>query len=115
MLNVVATFAGFEQLCSVDTRFEPFQTTLFSQAGLELNRNERTKADNESLDASLGAYLCLLTDHFLSEVSFQTLEYLIRRYRWGCSCLKLSCTHTCQVSVRRSSDQGLPVLQSQRV
>ncbi|KAA6423834.1 MAG: hypothetical protein FRX49_06405, partial [Trebouxia sp. A1-2] len=72
---------GLEQLCSVDTRFEPFQRTLFSQVGLELNRDERTKADNHSLDASLGAYLCLLTDHFLNVAAFQTLEYLIRRYR----------------------------------
>ena len=76
-----ASFAGLEQLCSVDTRFEPFQRTLFSQAGLELNRDERTKADNQALDASLGAYLRLLTDQFLSVAAFQTLEYLIRKYR----------------------------------
>jgi len=78
---IAAPFAGLEQLCSIETRFEPFQKTLFSQAGLELSRDERTKADNQTLDASLGAYLCLLTDHFLSVAAFQTLEYLIRRYR----------------------------------
>ncbi len=78
---IAAPFAGLEQLCSIETRFEPFQKTLFSQAGLELSRDERTKADNQTLNASLGAYLRLLTDHFLSVAAFQTLEYLIRRYR----------------------------------
>lgn len=72
---------GFERLCSVDTRFEPFQSTLFSQAGLEINRDQRTKTDNEALDASLNAFIRLLTDHFLSVAAFQALEYLIRRYR----------------------------------
>lgn len=81
LIYMFAPSAGLEQLCSVETRFEPFQRTLFSQAGLELNRDERTKADNQTLDASLGAFLCLLTDHFLSVAAFQTLEYLIRRYR----------------------------------
>lgn len=87
---MLVLFVGLEQLCSVDTRLEPFHNTLFSQAGLEINRDERTKADNEALDASLTAYLCLLTDHFLSVAAFQTLEFLIRRYRCGSGC-HISC------------------------
>ena len=74
---------GLIQLCAVEPRFEPYQNTLFSQAGLETNRDERTKAENAAMDASIEAYLRLLTDHFLSVAAFQTLEYLTRRYRSG--------------------------------
>ena len=73
--------AGFLQLCAVEPRFEHYQNTLFSQGGLETNRDERTKTENAAMDASIGAYLRLLTDHFLSAAAFQTLEYLIRRLR----------------------------------
>lgn len=76
--------AGCSQLCNVDPRFEPYQNTLFSQAGLETIRDERTKAENAAIDASIGAYLRLLTDHFLNVAAFQTLEYLVRRYRSVC-------------------------------
>ena len=65
----------------MDTRFESFQDSLFSQAGIAVNRDQLTKAEIEALDASLGAYLQLLTDHFLSAAAFQTLEYLIRKHR----------------------------------
>lgn len=75
-------FTGLEQLCKTDSSFEPFQQTLFSQAGSETNRDAQTKHENEVLDASLEAYLKLLTDHFLSAPAFQTLEYLVRRYRY---------------------------------
>ena len=66
----------------MDTRFEPFQSTLFSQAGVEVDRDKSTKAESEALDASIAAYSRLLTDHFLNTAVFQTLEYLIRRYRY---------------------------------
>lgn len=79
--NTWLSCAGLTQLCTVEARFEPYQNTLFSQAGLETNHDEHTKAENAAMDASIEAYLRLLTDHFLSMAAFQTLEYLIRRYR----------------------------------
>lgn len=75
------TCAGVLQLCAVEPRFEQYQNTLFSQGGLETNRDERTKAENAAMDASIGAFLRLLTDHFLTAAAFQTLEYLTRRFR----------------------------------
>ena len=54
---------------------------MFSQAGFEINRDAQTKAENEVLDAHVEAYLQLLSDHFLTAPAFQTLEYLVRRYR----------------------------------
>ena len=69
----------------MDTRFEPFQDSLFSQTGIAVSRDQQTKAEIEVLDASLSAYLQLLTDHFLSAAAFQTLEYLIRKYRYICT------------------------------
>lgn len=73
---------GLEQLCTADDRFVSFRNTLFSQAGFEINRDGQTKAENEVVDAHVKAYLQLLSDRFLTAPVFQTLEYLVRRYRY---------------------------------
>ena len=73
---------GLELLCTADDRFVSFRSTLFSQAGSEINRDGQTKAENEVLDANMEAYLQLLSDRFLTAPAFQTLEYLVRRYRY---------------------------------
>eukprot|EP00775_Hariotina_reticulata_P011838 gene11838-11982_t len=72
---------GLDTLCKADKRFTPFQDSLFSRASLSLSRDQLTKEENSQLDTSLGAFLHVLTNHFLVPAAFQALEYCIRRYK----------------------------------
>ena len=76
-----STRAGFEQLCRLDARFQPFGQTLFSQASLGYVREQQTVEVNAKLDASVLAFCQLLSGYFLLQPSFKALEYLIRRYK----------------------------------
>ncbi len=73
--------AGFEQLCRLDARFQPFAQTLFGQANLAYLREQQTAEVNAKLDASVLAFCQLLSGYFLLQPSFKALEYLIRRYK----------------------------------
>lgn len=73
--------AGFEQLCRLDVRFQPFGATLFGQASLGYVREQQTAEVNAKLDASLLAFCQLLSGYFLLQPAFRALEYLIRRYK----------------------------------
>ncbi|GAB4814939.1 hypothetical protein N2152v2_001985 [Parachlorella kessleri] len=72
---------GFEQLCRLDARFQPFGRTLFSQASLGYMREQQTAEVNAKLDALVLAFCKLLSGYFLLQPSFKALEYLIRRYK----------------------------------
>lgn len=73
--------AGFEQLCRLDARFEPFGRTLFAQSSLGLERDQQPAEANARLDASIDAFCCLLSSYFLLQPATRALEYLVRRYR----------------------------------
>ena len=76
-----ACSAGLEVLSRQDGRLAAFRSTLFSQAGVEYNRDQQTAEANAKLDKSLAAYLQLLADHLLQPAAWQTLEFIVRRYR----------------------------------
>lgn len=73
--------AGFEQLCRLDARFQPFASTLFSQANLGYVREQQTAEQNAKLDASVLAFCRLLSGYFLLQPAFKALEYLVRRFK----------------------------------
>jgi U3 small nucleolar RNA-associated protein 10 len=70
-----------EALCKSDNRFAPFPESLFSRASLTIARDQLTKEENAQLNTNLGAFLHVLTNHFLAPAAFQALEYCIRRYQ----------------------------------
>lgn len=70
---------GYLELCRLDNRFEPFQSSLF--AGVPKEREQRTKAEDENVQQSITAFCRLLTDHFLEPCAFKALEHLIRSYK----------------------------------
>ena len=80
-------------LSQQDGRLAAFRSTLFSQAGVEYNRDQQTAEANAKLDKSLAAYLQLLADHLLQPAAWQTLEFIVRRFRsdW-CRCSTSSCS-----------------------
>ena len=73
--------AGYDQLCRLDARFEPFGRTLFATASTSLDRDQQAPEVNAKLDASIDAFCCLLSSYFLLAPAFKALEYLVRRYR----------------------------------
>lgn len=73
--------AGLEQLSGIDSRFQPYSSTLFARSSLSVNREQITKQEDAKLNQQIAALLRLLSNHFLSPACFKVLEYLIRRYR----------------------------------
>ena len=101
--------AGLEVLSQQDGRLAAFRSTLFSQAGMEYNRDQQTAEANAKLDKSVAAYLQLLADHLLQPAAWQTLEFLVRRYRsdgclWSTSYAALALGRSVDVLVLVSLD-----------
>ncbi len=72
---------GHEQLCRLDARFRPFASSLLSRAALSVVREQLTAEESSTLDTTLHAFLCVLTNHFLAPAAFQVLEFFIRKYK----------------------------------
>ena len=78
-------------MCRLDARFKPFAGSLFSRAAITLVRDQLTKEENAKLDASLTAFLRLLSGFYLTSAAFQVLEFLVRRYKCVFVVLCLGC------------------------
>jgi U3 small nucleolar RNA-associated protein 10 len=72
---------GTQQLCELDSRFNPFLNNLFLKKSTTRNRELQTKQENEELNAQLKKFLLLLGPYFLLKPAHMALEYLIRRYK----------------------------------
>ncbi|CAN6235820.1 unnamed protein product [Urochloa humidicola] len=72
--------SGLEHLASVDERFARYNSTLFRETSLEVNREQLTPKENEKLNKSISSYLRLLAGYLHLPSALKTLEYLIRRY-----------------------------------
>ncbi|CAN6249618.1 unnamed protein product [Urochloa humidicola] len=72
--------SGLEHLASVDERFSRYNSTLFRETSLEVNREQLTPKENEKLNKSISSYLRLLAGYLHLPSALKTLEYLIRRY-----------------------------------
>lgn len=76
------TFAGWQQLCVLDARFEPFGKSLFAAGGAApAGRDQLTPDAAARLDASVASFCLLLSDYFLLPPAFKALEYLVHRYK----------------------------------
>ncbi|CAL5015590.1 unnamed protein product [Urochloa decumbens] len=72
--------SGLEHLASVDGRFTRYNSTLFRETSLEVNREQLTPKENDKLNKSISSYLRLLAGYLHLPSALKTLEYLIRRY-----------------------------------
>ena len=77
-----AVLAGLAELCEINEAFKPFTKTLFRRDRVGVEREQQTRAANEKTDASLAAFLTLLSPHFMREAATKVLEFLIRQYRY---------------------------------
>ena len=65
-----------------DERFKHFVSDLFSHKSREIDRELLGKEENARIDASISSYLRLLSGYLQFRASLETLEYLIRRFKY---------------------------------
>ncbi|KAM5351378.1 hypothetical protein ACJ41O_004101 [Fusarium nematophilum] len=74
-------FQGFEELCQLDARFAPFQSTIFSEESQNQDRTQLTASENEELDRRVDAFLRLAGSRLRLMPAIKAIEWLIRRFR----------------------------------
>ncbi|KAM0562200.1 hypothetical protein ACHAPJ_002645 [Fusarium lateritium] len=72
---------GFEELCQLDARFTPFQSTIFSEESQNQDRTQLTASENEELDRRVEAFLRLAGSRLRLMPAIKSIEWLIRRFR----------------------------------
>ncbi|PHH61103.1 hypothetical protein CDD81_765 [Ophiocordyceps australis] len=74
-------YSGFEELCQLDARFLHFQSTIFSQASQDQDRNQLSSAENAELDRQIDSFLRLAGSRLRLMPAIKAIEWLIRRFR----------------------------------
>lgn len=72
---------GFEELCQLDARFIPFDTTIFSEQSQDEDRTQMTAAENAELDKKIDSFLHLAGARLRLMPTIKAIEWLIRRFR----------------------------------
>ncbi|ROV94674.1 hypothetical protein VSDG_06114 [Cytospora chrysosperma] len=72
---------GFEELCHLDTRFAPYEQTLFSEQSQDEDRTQMTAVENAELDKAVEAFLRLVGGKLRLMPAVKAVEWLIRRFR----------------------------------
>uniref|UniRef100_A0A4W3IZH4 HEAT repeat-containing protein 1 n=1 Tax=Callorhinchus milii TaxID=7868 RepID=A0A4W3IZH4_CALMI len=71
---------GLEELSGIDSSFEEFNSTLFSQASKDVERSVQSKSVNAQLDESILVFLTRLSPYFMLKPAQKCLEWLIQRF-----------------------------------
>lgn len=71
---------GLEDLCELDSRFNKFKLTLFSETSVNLDRNLQTKDVISQLDKNIDAFLTLVGPYYGLTSSLKAVEWLVRRF-----------------------------------
>ncbi|XP_036611135.1 HEAT repeat-containing protein 1 isoform X1 [Trichosurus vulpecula] len=71
---------GLEELIGIDSSFQKFESTLFSQLAKSLERSVQTKAVNKQLDENISLFLIHLSPYFMLKPAQKCLEWLIHRF-----------------------------------
>jgi U3 small nucleolar RNA-associated protein 10 len=74
---------GFQELCLLDGRFYAFERGLFSESSKEVDRLLLTKPEVQELDASIEAFLELVSGRLLLRPALKAVEWLVRRFRYA--------------------------------
>lgn len=71
---------GLDELVEVDSRFEKFHATLFSEASVSFDRNVQTKDIMTQVNANLEAFINLMGPYYHLNPALKAMEWLVRRY-----------------------------------
>jgi hypothetical protein len=74
-------YEGFKELCHLDSRFVPFDATLFSAQSQEVDRTQMTAEENAALDKRVDSFLHLVGSRLRLMPAIKAVEWLIRRFR----------------------------------
>lgn len=71
---------GLEELIEIDSRFEKFSSTLFSEASIDFDRNVKTKDILDPVNRNLEAFMNLAAPYYHLAPTLKAMEWLVRRY-----------------------------------
>ncbi|WEW61547.1 snoRNA-binding rRNA-processing protein utp10 [Emydomyces testavorans] len=74
-------YEGFQELCSLDSRFLSFRRTIFSDQSKTEDRGQMTAGQNKELDSVLEDFLALAGARLLLTPAVKAVDWLIRRFR----------------------------------
>ncbi|QDS77678.1 hypothetical protein FKW77_003509 [Venturia effusa] len=72
---------GFQELCTLDRRFEPFFANIFSEQSKTEEREQMTAEENQELNTVLEDFLGLVGTRLLLKPAQKAVEWVIRRFR----------------------------------
>ncbi|KMU73240.1 hypothetical protein CISG_09973 [Coccidioides immitis RMSCC 3703] len=72
---------GFQELCSLDSRFLSFRRNIFSDQSKTEDRGQMTTSQNKELDSVLEDFLSLVGARLLLTPAVKAVDWLIRRFR----------------------------------
>lgn len=75
-------YEGFQELCTLDARFQSFQQNLFSEQSKAEDRSQMTAAQNKDLDVVIEEFLVLVGSRLLLNPAVKAVDWLIRRFRY---------------------------------
>lgn len=73
---------GFQELCTLDRRFEPFYANIFSEQSKTEEREQMTAEENKELNIVLDDFLGLVGTRLLLKPGQKAMEWVIRRFRY---------------------------------
>ncbi|KAK6462809.1 component of small subunit processosome [Scheffersomyces coipomensis] len=71
---------GLDELSEIDSRFNRFRQTLFSDTSINFDRNVQTKDTLTQINKSIDAFLNLVSPYYGLNPTVKTLEWLVRRF-----------------------------------
>lgn len=72
---------GLQELVKLSDLFLEFETTLFAQSSMSLERSVQDSRVNKKLDGEIERFLILLSPYFLLNNAHKALEWLVYRFR----------------------------------
>ncbi|CAI7583551.1 unnamed protein product [Penicillium manginii] len=74
-------YEGFRELCSLDSRFEQFARTIFSEQSKSEDRTQMNAAQNKELDTVIDTFLALVGGRLQLSPAVKAVDWLVRRFR----------------------------------
>lgn len=75
-------YEGFRELCSLDSRFEQFARTIFSEQSKSEDRTQMNAAQNKELDTVIDTFLALVGGRLQLSPAVKAVDWLVRRFRF---------------------------------
>lgn len=74
-------YEGFRELCSLDSRFEEFERSIFSEQSKSEDRLQMNATQNQELNAAIENFLSLVGGRLQLSPAVKAVDWLVRRFR----------------------------------